>query len=116
MINLVIEVVYFVFVFKQQTAYEMRISDWSSGVFSSDLPFIGMLYLGEGVMALRYLAVSFAVYVLPPLVAHAGLLPVDAETAVVMLVVACRLGGAIHCERVARRRAGEIQDEWFASW
>src|SRR3546814_5761609 len=26
-----------VFVFKQKTAYEMRISDWSSDVFSSDL-------------------------------------------------------------------------------
>src|SRR3546814_5666714 len=28
-----------VFVFKQKTAYEMRISDWSSDVCSSDLPF-----------------------------------------------------------------------------
>src|SRR3546814_20164336 len=28
---------YFVFVFKQKTAYEMRISDWSSDVCSSDL-------------------------------------------------------------------------------
>src|SRR3546814_5077706 len=28
----------FVFFFKQKTAYEMRISDWSSGVCSSDLP------------------------------------------------------------------------------
>src|SRR3546814_3851046 len=27
------------FVFKQKTAYEMRISDWSSDVCSSDLPF-----------------------------------------------------------------------------
>src|SRR3546814_2469037 len=63
-------------------------------------------------LALRYLAVSFAVYVLPPLVAHAGLLSVDAETAVAMLVVAYRLGGAIHCERVARRRAGEIPAAW----
>src|SRR3546814_4577960 len=27
----------FVFVFKQKTAYEMRISDWSSDVCSSDL-------------------------------------------------------------------------------
>src|SRR3546814_2414939 len=26
------------FVFKQKTAYEMRISDWISDVFSSDLP------------------------------------------------------------------------------
>src|SRR3546814_5341194 len=30
-------VCYFVFVFKQKTAYEMRISDWSSDVCSSDL-------------------------------------------------------------------------------
>src|SRR3546814_18776343 len=28
---------YFIFVFKQKTAYEMRISDWSSDVCSSDL-------------------------------------------------------------------------------
>src|SRR3546814_8920127 len=28
----------FIFVFKQKTAYEMRISDWSSDVCSSDLP------------------------------------------------------------------------------
>src|SRR3546814_14177832 len=30
--------VLFVFFFKQKTAYEMRISDWSSDVCSSDLP------------------------------------------------------------------------------
>src|SRR3546814_14851606 len=29
--------VYFFFFFKQKTSYEMRISDWSSDVFSSDL-------------------------------------------------------------------------------
>src|SRR3546814_2657233 len=28
---------FFLFCFKQKTAYEMRISDWSSDVFSSDL-------------------------------------------------------------------------------
>src|SRR3546814_17590088 len=31
-------VLLFVFFFKQKTAYEMRISDWSSDVCSSDLP------------------------------------------------------------------------------
>src|SRR3546814_8481758 len=31
--------VVFVFVFKQKTAYEMRISDWSSDVCSSDLTY-----------------------------------------------------------------------------
>src|SRR3546814_1625805 len=32
-----VAVVFFVFFFKQKTAYEMRISDWSSDVCSSDL-------------------------------------------------------------------------------
>src|SRR3546814_8864458 len=31
-------VFWYVFFFKQKTAYEMRISDWSSDVCSSDLP------------------------------------------------------------------------------
>src|SRR3546814_5559129 len=35
----------FFFFFKQKTAYEMRISDWSSDVCSSDL---GRLGLGDG--------------------------------------------------------------------
>src|SRR3546814_3489839 len=33
-------VVWFFFCFKQKTAYEMRISDWSSDVCSSDLRFV----------------------------------------------------------------------------
>src|SRR3546814_8462011 len=32
-----VRVLFFVFFFKQKTAYEMRISDWSSDVCSSDL-------------------------------------------------------------------------------
>src|SRR3546814_5958259 len=32
-------------VFKQKTAYGMRISDWSSDVCSSDLPAIGLLHV-----------------------------------------------------------------------
>src|SRR3546814_14355424 len=32
----------FIFFFKQKTAYEMRISDWSSDVCSSDLPDNGL--------------------------------------------------------------------------
>src|SRR3546814_13292009 len=45
---------YFVFFFNQKTAYEMRISDWSSDVCSSDLAFADALAqllgggLGEG--------------------------------------------------------------------
>src|SRR3546814_9917225 len=37
-------VVCFFFFFKQKTAYEMRISDWSSDVCSSDL----MVFVGDG--------------------------------------------------------------------
>src|SRR3546814_5472643 len=35
---LILCVYFFFFFFKQKTAYEMRISDWSSDVCSSDLP------------------------------------------------------------------------------
>src|SRR3546814_5578588 len=42
--------IFFFFFFKQKTAYEMRISDWSSDVCSSDLvPLDGILRLAEGV-------------------------------------------------------------------
>src|SRR3546814_16931530 len=37
--------VFVFFFFKQKTAYEMRISDWSSDVCSSDLAFVNMLAL-----------------------------------------------------------------------
>src|SRR3546814_1246667 len=38
----------FFFFFKQKTAYEMRISDWSSDVCSSDLFFAGRLSVRVG--------------------------------------------------------------------
>src|SRR3546814_2150695 len=44
-------VLYFIFFFKQKTAYEMRISDWSSDVCSSDLAVDGADALGEVVVA-----------------------------------------------------------------
>src|SRR3546814_2371766 len=37
---------FFVFFFKQKTAYEMRISDWSSDVCSSDLSAKGLRHVG----------------------------------------------------------------------
>src|SRR3546814_5064862 len=37
----------FFFFFKQKTAYEMRISDWSSDVCSSDLSFLRYTLVGE---------------------------------------------------------------------
>src|SRR3546814_8117109 len=45
----------FLFFFKQKTAYEMRISDWSSDVCSSDLPTTCTLYaeklISDGVLS-----------------------------------------------------------------
>src|SRR3546814_8953189 len=42
----------FFFVFKQKTAYEMRISDWSSDVCSSDLPIPVICLAGDVLMKL----------------------------------------------------------------
>src|SRR3546814_3924842 len=36
--------IYNIFFFKQKTAYEMRISDWSSDVCSSDLAMIDLMH------------------------------------------------------------------------
>src|SRR3546814_14430016 len=41
----VLILVFYFFFFKQKTAYEMRISDWSSDVCSSDLPHLQFLRL-----------------------------------------------------------------------
>src|SRR3546814_7672740 len=41
------EYINFIFFFKQKTAYEMRISDWSSDVCSSDLVELGERRLGR---------------------------------------------------------------------
>src|SRR3546814_8375251 len=40
-----------VFFFKQKTAYEMRISDWSSDVCSSDLPESGEVEFDQGTIS-----------------------------------------------------------------
>src|SRR3546814_2483356 len=65
---------YFVFVifffFKQKTAYEMRISDWSSDVCSSDLSAGGTVGFGGDVgqsVALAALSVSAASFMAPAL-------------------------------------------------
>src|SRR3546814_1891027 len=42
--------VHVVFFFKQKTAYEMRISDWSSDVCSSDLRAVGYSFDAEKIM------------------------------------------------------------------
>src|SRR3546814_9401367 len=45
-ISLYIILLIFIFFFKQKTAYDMRISDWSSDVCSSDLLFVERVDLG----------------------------------------------------------------------
>src|SRR3546814_6493693 len=57
------------FFFKQKTAYEMRISDWSSDVCSSDLPAIvlqkvspGRTYTTKGATTLQGTRVQFDLF------------------------------------------------------
>src|SRR3546814_6475001 len=45
---------FFVFFFKQKTAYEMRISDWSSDVCSSDLLVSGEIDAAHSLYGLIY--------------------------------------------------------------
>ncbi|GAB4366114.1 MAG: hypothetical protein Kow00114_23820 [Kiloniellaceae bacterium] len=79
-------------------------------------PFVGMLYLGKGARALAYLALGLSVYGLPPVLAHLGLLPVKAETVILVLLIAYRLGGALDCHRIAWLRDGAVPAVWFARW
>src|SRR3546814_2484511 len=48
------------FFFKQKTAYEMRISDWSSDVCSSDLkmPDLGVVMIPEGRMIFKDMTIE----------------------------------------------------------
>ena len=90
---------------------------WFAGLVGLLLgPFIGMLYLGKGARALAYLALGLFVYGLPPVLAHLGLLPVKAETVILVLLIAYRLGGALDCHRIARLRDGAVPAVWFARW
>src|SRR3546814_2318665 len=54
-------VVYSIFFFKQNTAYEMRISDWSSDVCSSDLNFYVPGVIAIVVMLITLMLTSMAV-------------------------------------------------------
>src|SRR3546814_7168357 len=48
-------ITFFIFYFQQKTAYEMRISDWSSDVCSSDLTARGAFELGVSLTLLAVL-------------------------------------------------------------
>src|SRR3546814_1686443 len=60
------------FFFKQKTAYEMRISDWSSDVCSSDLSAVDGTPPGPGTPGLTPLGYAPAVFDVPdrPICAH----------------------------------------------
>src|SRR3546814_3060003 len=47
------------FFFKQKTAYEMRISDWSSDVCSSDLAHFACVFVGNSQLAANLLVDQF---------------------------------------------------------
>src|SRR3546814_4122864 len=53
---------YFFFFFKQKTAYEMRISDWSSDVCSSDLQFRVATLLGHFGFSERAAKVAYRLF------------------------------------------------------
>src|SRR3546814_6891632 len=65
------------FFFKQKTAYEMRISDWSSDVCSSDLPILVVLL---GANELPRIVITFLIAFFPLVLScAAGLLAVPPE-------------------------------------
>src|SRR3546814_9693223 len=64
------------FFFKQKTAYEMRISDWSSDVCSSDL---GLAAAAQGLMAAQGLTCACCSRGTPQPVAPAGAAPQGAQ-------------------------------------
>src|SRR3546814_1639790 len=96
------------FFFKQKTAYEMRISDWSSDVCSSDLPEL---------LALALLDVEGGHQVLDVRLAHAlGHVEVarllvgrqeEAVLAAVLPNLAEEVGAALDGERSEERRVGK---------
>src|SRR3546814_12397301 len=53
-----VEYVYMFFFFKHKTAYEMRISDWSSDVCSSDLPISQQIQPGRSSVMARRCAIT----------------------------------------------------------
>ena len=79
-------------------------------------PFIGMLYLGRGRIALLYLAaglvaIAVALLLLPPILAG-GFSP---ET-VSLLALPVTVAGAVHAWFVARRRDAGVPPRWYSRW
>src|SRR3546814_13292114 len=117
----------FFFFFKQKTAYEVRISDWSSDVCSSDLV---EALAAEQRVALRRRAVTLDIAMLVTRIdphavigldahgrtddelaklAEARVIEPVAEPAIVLVVIDGELGG----DDVARDRAGDYAPDRF---
>src|SRR3546814_10584022 len=74
-------VMLFFFFFKQKTAYEMRISDWSSDVCSSDLGNFDSMCVGCHLApGMAETELSNGLYPAPPSLAEAGLYGDPAKT------------------------------------
>src|SRR3546814_4670493 len=105
--NIVVILLFFFF-FKQKTAYEMRISDWSSDVCSSDLPPVDHGHAHGQLRARldRDAAVLAGKEGRPQQVGdHAGVVQRAALAAVLLLVEAF-----VEIEHRRRRRAGAIAE------
>src|SRR3546814_6384610 len=69
----------FIFFFKQKTAYEMRISDWSSDVCSSDLLFLDIGFEDDAVGRAAFLALDLQIFLEIAKAVDAALGALDAE-------------------------------------
>src|SRR3546814_8947938 len=58
MTDIIYDILMCVFFFKQKTAYEMRISDWSSDVCSSDLPSQFLYLPGDDEVELKVVRIA----------------------------------------------------------
>ncbi|WP_420347480.1 signal peptidase I [Pelagibius sp.] len=79
-------------------------------------PSIVMLFLGRGWLAVCYLLVTFALLPASFLAAHFELLPLAAETAMLLLLIAVQLIGVVHGHRIAARLSGLAPVAWYARW
>src|SRR3546814_7330786 len=100
----------FFFVFKQKTAYEMRISDWSSDVCSSDLDRHQMAFtqaLLEGVV--QFAPGQRALAVVQVVIHH---LFVDFDHLIDDLLVRCRNIGRSEERRVGKECVSTCRSRW----
>src|SRR3546814_6103099 len=105
----VLSVCVVVFFFKQKTAYEMRISDWSSDVCSSDL---SILFTGDGDFAD---AVATAVAHVIPTLATAATMR-DSWDANGAIIVVPNLADAIPLRSEERRVGKECVSTCRSRW